>query len=44
MVNKPNILFCNCGHLCECVGCYKIKTPSICPICKTDNEIIRMLE
>ena len=44
MVNKPNILFCNCGHLCECVGCYKIKTPSICSICKMDNEIIRMLE
>ena len=44
MVNKPNILFCNCGHLCECVGCYKIKTPSICPICKMDNEIIRMIE
>ena len=44
MDNKPNILFCNCGHLCECVGCYKISTPSICPICKMDNEIIRMLE
>ena len=44
MVNKPNILFCNCGHLCECEGCYKIKTPSICPVCKTDNEIIRNIE
>ena len=44
MDNKPNILFCNCGHLCECEGCYKIKTPSICPVCKMDNEIIRMLE
>ena len=44
MVNKPNILFCNCGHLCECVGCYKLKTLSTCPICKMDNEIIRMLE
>ena len=44
MDNKPNILFCNCGHLCECVGCYKIKTPSICPVCKIDNEIIRMIE
>ena len=44
MDEKPNILFCNCGHLCECEGCYKIKTPSICPICKMDNEIIRMLE
>ena len=44
MDNKPNILFCNCGHLCECEGCYKIKTPSTCPVCKTDNEIIRMIE
>ena len=44
MDNKPNILFCNCGHLCECEGCYKIKTPSTCPVCKTDNEIIRTLE
>ena len=44
MDDKPNILFCNCGHLCECEGCYKIKTPSICPVCKTDNEIIRMIE
>ena len=44
MDDKPNILFCNCGHLCECEGCYKIKTPSTCPVCKMDNEIIRMLE
>ena len=44
LTNKPNIIFCNCGHLCYCVKCYKIKTPSTCPICKTDNEIIRMLE
>ena len=41
---KPNVLFCNCGHLCECDKCYKIKTPSICPICKMDNEIIRITE
>ena len=44
MNDKPNILFCNCGHLCECDKCYKIKTPSTCPICKMDNEIIRMIE
>ena len=44
MDDKPNILFCNCGHLCICGKCYKIKIPSICPICKMDNEIIRMLE
>ena len=44
LTNQPNILFCNCGHLCYCVNCYEIKTLSTCPICKTDNEIIRTLE
>ena len=44
LTNQPNIIFCNCGHLCYCYKCYKIKTPFTCPICKTDNEIIRMLE
>ena len=44
MSDKPSVLFCNCGHLCYCVKCYKIKTLSTCPICKMDNEIIRMIE
>ena len=44
MNEKPNVLFCNCGHVSYCVKCFKIKTPSTCPICKMDNEIIRMLE
>ena len=44
MNDKPNVLFCNCGHLCYCIKCYKLKTLSTCSICKTDNEIIRMLE
>ena len=55
MDDKPNILFCNCGHLCICEECYKkkilltctvcqIKTLYTCPVCKMDNEIIRMLE
>ena len=44
MVEKPSVLFCNCGHLCECDKCYKIKTLSTCPVCKMDNEIIRMIE
>ena len=44
MNDKPNILFCNCGHISICTECYKIKTHSTCPICKTDNKIIRMLE
>ena len=44
MTNQPNVLFCNCGHVSYCLNCYKLKTLSTCPICKTDNEIIRMLE
>ena len=44
MVNKPNILFCNCGHISICTECYKLKSLSACPICKTENEIIRTLE
>ena len=55
MDDKPNILFCNCGHLCICEECYnkkilltctvcQIKTLYTCPVCKMDNEIIRMLE
>ena len=44
MTNKPNVLFCNCGHVSYCLNCYKIKSFFVCPICKTDNEIIRMLE
>ena len=44
MDNKPNILFCNCGHIPICTECYKLKSLSACPICKTENEIIRTLE
>ena len=44
LTNQPNVLFCNCGHVSYCLNCYKLKPLSTCPICKTDNEIIRMLE
>ena len=44
MDKKPSVLFCNCGHKCICEECYKLKSISACPICKTDNEIIRTLE
>ena len=44
LTNPPNILFCNCGHLCYCSECEKLKTSNKCPVCKTKNEIIRMLE
>ena len=44
LTNPPQVLFCNCGHLCYCSECEKLKTSNKCPICKTENEIIRMLE
>ena len=42
--NQPIILFCNCGHIPICTECYKLKSLSDCPIFKTKNEIIRMIE
>ena len=44
LTNPPQVLFCNCGHIPICTECYKLKSLSTCPICKTENEIIRMLE
>ena len=42
--NSPNVLFCNCGHLCYCIECSKIKNFTECPVCKTLNEIVRIIE
>ena len=42
--NQPIILFCNCGHIPICTECYKLKSLSACPICKTLNEIVRIIE
>ena len=44
LTNPPKVLFCNCGHLCLCAECREIKSLSECPICKTKNKIIRILE
>ena len=44
LTNQPIILFCNCGHIPICTECYKLKSLSACPVCKAQNEIIRMLE
>ena len=43
LTNLPNILFCNCGHLCLCMEWGKVKSLSICPICKTENTIKRTI-
>ena len=44
LTNQPIILFCNCGHIPICTESYKLKSLSACPVCKTENDIIRMLE
>ena len=43
LTNPPNVLFCNCGHLCLCSECERKKLSNKCPICKTENTIIRSL-
>ena len=43
LTNPPNVFFCNCGHLCLCSECERKKLSNKCPICKTENEIIRSL-
>ena len=43
LTNPPNVFFCNCGHLCLCSECERKKISNKCPICKTENEIIRSL-
>ena len=44
LTNPPHVLFCNCGHLCICKECDKTKTLSSCPVCKTENTILRLIE
>ena len=44
LTNPPNILFCNCGHLCVCEECSKTgKSLEKCPICKTENTNLRII-
>ena len=40
----PNVLFCNCGHICVCEKCNEIKKLNSCPVCKTENNILRIIE
>ena len=44
LTNQPIILFCNCGHIPICTECYKLKSLSACPVCKTKNTILRVIE
>ena len=44
LTNTPNVLFCNCGHLCVCIECDKVKSLNTCPVCKTETRIKRDIE
>ena len=44
LTDPPNVLFCNCGHLCLCAEYSKIECFDTCPICKTENTILRIIE
>ena len=44
LTNDTNVIFCNCGHVPICKECSTVKTFTECPICKTKNEIVRIME
>ena len=45
LINPPNILYCNCGHQVLCEECSKkVESLKNCPICKTENTILRILQ
>ena len=44
LTNPPNVLCCNCGHLCICIECDKVKSLKECPVCKTETTIKRKIE
>ena len=44
LTNQPDVLFCNCGHIPICSECSKMKKFTECPVCKTKNEIVRIIE
>ena len=41
--NPPNVLFCNCGHMCICEECDRVKSLETPPVCKTENTIKRTI-
>ena len=44
LTEPPNVLFCNCGHIAICPECSKKEPLEECPICKTENTILRIIE
>ena len=45
LTNPPNVLYYNCGHQVLCEECSKTgENLEKCPICKTKNTILRILQ
>ena len=44
LTNPPHVLFCKCGHICICGECGNRFKNKKCPVCKTENTIIRKLK
>ena len=43
--SEPNILMCNCGHICLCERCLLAVSETYeCPICKCRNTILRVIK
>ena len=42
--NSPNVLFCDCGHLCLCEECDEVGDSYNCPVCQTKNIIKKILD
>ena len=41
----PNVLFCECGHICLCESCIGASIEKYkCPVCKHPNTIRRVLK
>ena len=41
--NIPNVLFCNCGHICICETC-NVNEFDNCPMREKENTILRIIE
>ena len=44
LTEPPNVLFCECGRICICTSCNKKQVLEKCPLCKTKNTILRIIE
>ena len=44
LTNQPNVLFGNCGHMCICEECDRVKSLETCPVCKTKSTFKQIVE